>query len=226
MFGKIALSAAAVSAAVLLSGCGNLFGAESSSETSAVTEQTFETRQYIKTTKTMSNAVKADENDEDIEGYTTTSEVTGSLENSYSVPDEPDEDILATYSTTTTLYTIPKDAVIKTTTTAKSTKKTTTKKTETKATETTPFTANKLYKPAEADMLDKKVKFHIVSDTTYLNLRFGPSKKYDVQLQIPDGEYVYGTAVTTDPDNKDQKWVYVSYNGTSGWVIRELLERA
>ncbi len=214
--------------------CGAIGNGGEDSSTPAETVTT--SRQYVQTTKTMSKAVTADANDEDEEGYTTTQEVTGSLENTYTEPDTPDEDILATFSTTTTLYTIPAGAEIKTTASeskatsssdsSTATENTTAKTTTVTTTATTAFNADALYNPADGDKLSGKVKYHVVSDTTYLNLRFGPSKKYSVQLKIPDGEYVYGTAETSNPDNSSEKWVFVSYNGTSGWVMRDLLEKA
>lgn len=205
--------------AVMLSGCGLSTLGEESSQTESETK-TVSSRKYIQTTKTMSKEIAADE--DDIDGYTTTQEVTGSLENSFSMEDEPDEDILATMTTTTTLYTVPEGAQIKTT--AK-TSKTSKKTSETKPVTTTKFKADSLYKPADKDLLGKKVKYKVVSDTTFLNLRFGPSKKYEIQLKIPDGEYVYGTAITSNPDDKDEKWVFVSYNGTGGWVMNGLLSK-
>lgn len=225
MFTSAKAAAAVIISAVSLSSCG-LIMPDEEEEPSETEAATVTSRKFVQTTKTMSRSDDDPEDDAAVI-YTTTSDVTGSLENTYTGDDAPDEDILATLSTTTTLYTIPEGAVIKTTTqktTAKSktTKKTTEKKTETS---TTPFTADKLYMPADKDMLSSKVKFKVVSDTTYLNLRFGPSKKYDVQLRIPDGEYIYGTAKTSNPDDKDEEWVFVSYNGTSGWVMRCLLER-
>ncbi|MGN0623595.1 MAG: SH3 domain-containing protein [Oscillospiraceae bacterium] len=224
MFRSAKAAAAVIISALSLSSCGLIAPAqEESSETEAATVTS---RKFVQTTKTMSRSDDDPEDDAAVV-YTTTSDVTGSLENTYTGDDAPDEDILATLSTTTTLYTIPEGAVIKTTTKktaaeSKTTEKTTQKKTETS---TTPFTADKLYMPADKDMLSSKVKFKVASDTTYLNLRFGPSKKYDVQLRIPDGEYIYGTAKTSNPDDMDEEWVFVSYNGTSGWVMRCLLER-
>lgn len=226
MFKRInAAALAALISALCLCGCGLVSPDEDSSQ-SETEQQTVTSRKFVQTTKTMSRAADADEDDAEVI-YTTTSDVTGSLENTNIGDEEPDEDILATLSTTTTLYTIPEGAVIKTTTKKSSAKterseSTTRKKTETT---TTPFTADKLYMPAEKDMFSAKTKFKVVSDTTYLNLRFGPSKKYDIQLQIPDGEYIYGTAKTANPEDKDEDWVFVSYKGTSGWVMRGLLER-
>lgn len=195
------LSATVLTAAVL-GGCGLDAASEDPAESAAV-PAAVTSREYVKTTKTASRRIEADNDDEDISGYTTTTEITGAtLENSYSVDDEPDPDILATLTTTTTLYTLPEGA--KTTTTA--------------------LAPDKLYKPLTADKFKKKKKYKVVSDTTYLNLRFGPSKKYEVQLKIPDGESIYGTAQSSAPDDKEEKWVYVSYRGTSGWVMRGLLE--
>lgn len=213
---------ATVLTAVFLVGCGLDAPSEDSAESAAVSAAVT-SRGYVKTTKTASRKIEADNDDEDISGYTTTSEITGAtLENSYSVDDEPDPDILATLTTTTTLYTLPDGA--KTTKTEKSTKKTTKKTTSVTKTTTTALDPDKLYKPLASDKYKEKKKYKVVSDTTYLNLRFGPSKKYEVQLKIPDGEFIYGTAQSSNPDDKDEKWVYVTYRGTSGWVMRGLLE--
>ncbi|WP_124098173.1 SH3 domain-containing protein [Ruminococcus sp. Marseille-P6503] len=212
---------AALLALCVLSGCGLVTGNTEQPETESETAVT--SRKYVSTTKTASRNAEADADDEDIGGYTTTSAVTGgTLENPYSEDDEPDPDILATLSTTTTLYTIPEGAEI--ITSEKKTKKTTKKTASQTKTTTTAFTADKLYKPLAEDKFKVKHKYLVVSDTTYLNLRFGPSKEYEIQLKIPDGEYIYGTAQTSNPNNEDEKWVYVTYNGTSGWVMRGLLE--
>ena len=215
------LSATVLTAAVL-GGCGLDAASEDPAESAAV-PAAVTSREYVKTTKTASRRIEADNDDEVISDYTTTTEITGAtLENSYSVDDEPDPDILATLTTTTTLYTLPEGA--KTTKTEKSAKKTTGKTASAAKTTTTALAPDKLYKPLTADKFKKKKKYKVVSDTTYLNLRFGPSKKYEVQLKIPDGESIYGTAQSSAPDDKEEKWVYVSYRGTSGWVMRGLLE--
>lgn len=170
------------------------------------------TDRYIETTRTGRYTIDADGNDEEMTGFTTTHDyVTGSLE--HTLDDEPDPDIIAT--TTTTWFTTKS----KPETSAK--KKTTTKKAITKTTKETAFVNNKLHAPTESEKFKSKNKYKVTSDTTYLNLRFGPSKKYDVQLKIPDGATIYGTAKTiTDNDG----WIYVSYKGTAGWVMEKLLK--
>lgn len=191
-------------------GCG-LFD-KKSDLSSQVSSETSETQRYIATTQTARYTIDADANDEDLQGYSTTTQdtETGTLENP--LPDEPDPKILAT--TTTTLYTTPAS------TTKKTQKSTTTKKTTTTA-ETT-FVKDKLHSPLSSEKFKSKKEYKVVSDTTYLNLRFGPSKSYDVQLKIPDGETIYGTAKTKD--NQGNGWIYVSYKGTAGWVMEELLK--
>ncbi len=65
------------------------------------------------------------------------------------------------------------------------------------------------------------IPFLVKSDTSYLNLRYGPSKKYDVIEKIPDGKTINGYGERTDGDGNI--WVYVKYNNKSGWVMKELL---
>ena len=65
------------------------------------------------------------------------------------------------------------------------------------------------------------IPFLVKSDTSYLNLRYGPSKKYDVIEKIPDGKTINGYGERTDDDGNI--WVYVKYNNKSGWVMKELL---
>ena len=65
------------------------------------------------------------------------------------------------------------------------------------------------------------IPFLVKSDTSYLNLRCGPSKKYDVIEKIPDGKTINGYGERTDGDGNI--WVYVKYNDKSGWVMKELL---
>ena len=162
---------------------------------------------YISTTQTARQTIDAEANDEDLQGYSTTTQdtETGTLENPPS--DEPDPNILATTSATS--YT---------TTTTKM-KNTTTKKSSTTA--ETKLVKDKLHSPLDSEMHSSKKKYKVVSDTTYLNLRYGPSKDYDVQLKIPNGETIYGSAKTTD--GKGNGWIYVSYKNTNGWVMEGLL---
>ena len=200
----VAMSAVMLTA----SGC-SLF--EKSAETTAIsTIEASADERYITTTQTARQTIDANANDEDLQGYATTTQdtETGTLENP--LPDDPDPEILATTSATTR----------GTTTTTK--KKTTSKKTTTTA--ETQLVKDKLHAPLDSEKFESKVKYKIVSDTTYLNLRFGPSKSYDIQLQIPDGKEIYGTAKTKD--DKGNYWIYVSYKGTSGWVMEELLEKS
>ena len=145
----------------------------------------------------------------------------GTLENDYSRPDLYDEDVRATMSSTTTVktyYTLPNGSGV---TATSKTSSTTTKKTTQTTTTTTAFKADALYKMSDSMKYSSNVKYKVTSDTTYLNLRFGPSKSYDVQLKIPDGETIYGRGETTD--SSGNVWVYTDYNGTAGWVMRELL---
>lgn len=188
------------------SGC-NMFEADSSTESS---EPVSKGDRYIETTQTGRYAIDADGADEELNGFTTTREESaGRLENP--VPDEPDPDIIAT--TTTTWFTTTKETTTKKSA-AKSSK-------TTKTTKETSFAADKLHAPTISEKFKSKKKYKVTSDTTYLNLRYGPSKKYEVQLKIPDGTTVYGTAKTkTDKDG----WIYVTYKGTSGWVMEELLK--
>ncbi len=199
------LSAAVV--AIGVSGC-SLFGKDS--DDSSDNEITSSKKgRYITTTQTARYAVDGNNDDEDLSGYKTTRDTeTGSLANP--IPDEPDPDILAT--TTTTLYTIPKS------TAAKDTKKSnkTTKKS------VTALAADKLHYPDDKEKFNAKKKYKVTSDTTYLNLRFGPGKNYKVQVKIPDGESIFGTAKTKGNDGS--YWIYVSYKGTDGWVMEELLK--
>lgn len=65
------------------------------------------------------------------------------------------------------------------------------------------------------------IPFLVKSDTSYLNLRYGPSKKYDVIEKIPDGKTINGYGERTD--GSGNIWVYVKYNDKSGWVMKELL---
>ncbi|MDE6148803.1 MAG: SH3 domain-containing protein [Ruminococcus sp.] len=197
---------AAFALAVVSTGC-SMFEAESSI---AETEPESKADRYIETTQTGRYAIDADGADEELNGFTTTREESASnLENP--VPDEPDPDIIAT--TTTTWFTTTKETTKKSTS-AKSSK-------TTKTTKETALVSNKLHAPTSSEKFKSKKKYKVTSDTTYLNLRFGPSKEYDVQLKIPDGKIIYGTAKTiTSGDG----WIYVTYEGTSGWVMEDLLK--
>lgn len=216
------LKLAAVCAAVLLTAsCGVTDWIAPSTESVTTTETTTEKRQ-IETTKTAIYSGDVDGDDEGYEGYTSSTSLTGgTLENEYSRPDLYDEDIRATATVKTTVktyYTLPDGKGVSDTSASASTTKKTTKET---TTTTTAFKADALYKMSDDMKYGSSKSFKVTSDTTYLNLRFGPSKKYDVQLRIPDGESINGSGETTDSDGNI--WVYVSYNGTAGWVMRELL---
>lgn len=180
---------------------------ESSSETETTTDTTVQ--RVIETTKTATMGGDYDEDDEDYEGYTTTTSVTaGTLENpDVSIDDGYDPDIIATAtkrSTTTTT----------TTTTSAETK-------ATKKTTTTKFKKDALFPLGDDVKYPDSIPFLVKSDTTYLNLRYGPSKKYDVIEKIPDGKTINGYGERTDGDGNI--WVYVKYNDQSGWVMKGLL---
>lgn len=208
-YGKIVISALSAAALLCFSGCG-LFSDDSSSEITSAVDSTED--RHIETTQTGRYAIDAEGADEELSGFTTTKEPPAeTLENP--VPDEPDSDIIATakktwYTTTTT-------------TAAKKTTAEKTKKPTKKTPKETAFKADKLHAPTEAEKFKSKKKYKVTSDTTYLNLRFGPSKKYEVQLKIPDGKTIYGTAKTkTDGEG----WIYVTFKGTSGWVMEALMK--
>lgn len=173
----------------------------------SVTQTASASERVIETTKTATFNGKYDEDDEDYEGYTTTTSVTaGTLENDdVSIDDGYDWDIIAT-------------ATKRTTTTSETTSAETT---TTKKTTTTKFKKDALYPLTEELKYPDSLPFKVTSDTTYLNLRFGPSKKYDIQLQIPDGKNVTGYGEKSDSDGNI--WVYVTYEKTDGWVMKELL---
>lgn len=198
---------------ICTSGCGLFKDADDENSQISESESSQAERYAISTTKTARYTIDNNAEDEDLQGYTTTKPdtETGTLENP--IPDEPDPDILAT--TTTTLYTVPQ-------TETETTQKSKTSRKQVSTSETS-FVKNKLHAPLETEMFKSKVKYKITSDTTYLNLRFGPSKKYEVRLKIPDGKYIYGTARTKDSEGN--YWIYTSYEGTSGWVMEILLKK-
>ena len=90
-------------------------------------------------------------------------------------------------------------------------------------TTTTAFKKDALYQLSDTNSYDGTRSYKVTSDTTYLNLRFGPSRNYDVQLKIPDGDTVTGYGQTTE-DSTGEKWVYIDYKGTNGWVMKKLLK--
>lgn len=213
---------AALACAAAVSSCGITEWIGPSTTTTQSATETTSDRRMAETTKTAVYTGDVDNDDEGIEGYTSTTSMTGgTLENDYSRPDLYDEDVRATMSSTTTVktyYTLPNGSGV--TATSKTSSTTTKKTTQTTAT-TTAFKADALYKMSDSMKYSSNVKYKVTSDTTYLNLRFGPSKSYDVQLKIPDGETIYGRGETTD--SSGNVWVYTDYNGTAGWVMRELL---
>ena len=111
-------------------------------------------------------------------------------------------------------FTTTKETVSKKSKTSKTSK-------TTKTAKETDFAADKLHAPVNSEKFKSKKTYKVTSDTTYLNLRFGPSKKYNVQLKIPDGTRIYGTAKTK---TNGEGWIYVTYKGTSGWVMESLLK--
>ena len=91
----------------------------------------------------------------------------------------------------------------------------------TKKTTTTKFKKDALFPLGDDVKYPDSIPFLVKSDTSYLNLRYGPSKKYDVIEKIPDGKTINGYGERTDGDG--DIWVYVKYNDKSGWVMKELL---
>lgn len=207
MLKKCAVVLTASTIISLMAGC-SLSGGDSA--VSSENDSTQNNARYISTTKTARYAIDNNAEDEDLSGYKTTAKdtETGSLENPLS--DDPDPDILATM--TTTWYTTPSSTKAKE-------KKKTSKKAVTSATS---FVADKLHYPEDSEKFKAKKAYKVTSDTTYLNLRFGPSKDYKVQLKIPDGKIIYGMAKTKDKSGN--YWIFVSYNGKNGWVMEELLK--
>lgn len=232
-------------AAASLAGCGHVGEGKGSDTEPIFTSTSALEKRSAHTTKTAAFAVgDVDADDEDANGgYTTTTTVIGSLENDqlFDSDDEVDEDIRATQRTEAkTYYSVPEHngttgaimtvSAEKTTTTAngtisiedptsRPTTKVTTKTTTTAA--TTKIVPNKLFRMESAMEYDSKRKYTVTSDTTYLNLRYGPSKEYDIRTTIPDGSAITGYGETVGPDGN--VWVATLYNGTSGWVMRELL---
>ena len=224
--------------ALSLAGCGQV-GEGNSSETEPLFTSTAElTKRTVRTTKTaMYINGEVDADDEDAEGgYSTTTTITGSLENEavFTGDDEPDADILATQTTEAkTYYSVPEHngttaaamtvSEEATTTTKNATVRFTDKETtkEEPKTTTTAIVPTSLFKMEDSMQYSSDKAYTVTSDTTFLNLRYGPSKEYDIRLKIPDGESVTGYGETVGPDGN--VWVYTAYNGTVGWVMRELL---
>ncbi|MBS7205334.1 MAG: SH3 domain-containing protein [Ruminococcus bicirculans] len=204
MRSKLLAAVLACSAVFGLASCGAMLP-ESSSETETTTGTA--AQRVIETTKTATMGDDYDEDDEDYEGYTTTTSVTaGTLENpDVSIDEGYDPDIIATATKRTT-----------TTTTTTSAETEATKKTT-----TTKFKKDALFPLGDDVKYPDSIPFLVKSDTSYLNLRYGPSKKYDVIEKIPDGKTINGYGERTDGDG--DIWVYVKYNDKSGWVMKELL---
>mgnify|MGYP003156267474 CR=1 FL=1 len=177
--------------------CSAVFGLASCGamlpESSSETETTTGTaaQRVIETTKTATMGDDYDEDDEDYEGYTTTTSVTAGT------LENPDVSIDEGYDP---------DII------ATATKRTTT---------TTKFKKDTLFPLGDDVKYPDSIPFLVKSDTSYLNLRYGPSKKYDVIEKIPDGKTINGYGERTDGDGNI--WVYVKYNNKSGWVMKELL---
>lgn len=205
----LVLAAAGALLAAVLTGCSMFNNRDEQMTTTSMTVTT--TRRTVVTTKTAVRELTPDTDDEDFDGYTTTTTVTGHLDTDVSFDDGYDMDIRATMTgkaesepeTTTTAAKAPE------------TKKTTTT--------TTAFKKDALYQLSDTNSYDGSRSYKVTSDTTYLNLRFGPSRNYDVQLKIPDGDTVTGYGQTTE-DSTGEKWVYIDYKGTNGWVMKKLLK--
>ena len=205
----LVLAAAGVLLAAVLTGCSMFNDRDTQITTASMTASA--TRRTVVTTKTAVRELTPDTDDEDFNGYTTTTTVTGHLDTDVSFDDGYDMDIRAT-------MTAKAESEPETTTTT--TKVSETKKT---TTTTTAFKKDALYQLSDTNSYDGSKTYKVTSDTTYLNLRFGPSRNYDVQLKIPDGETVKGYGQTTE-DSTGDKWVYIDYNGTNGWVMKKLLK--
>ena len=218
-------------AALMLTGCGAVDDKE---EAPVFTTTTTVSSKPVHTTKIATAMGEVDADDEGIEGYSqTTTSITGSLATTTEMT--ADAAIRATQRTAAeTYYTIPEHngttaaAVTvspeKTTTTANGTVRLGEESETTRATEETTTTAvrtDALYPLDDSMRYGSQTDFTVVSDTTFLNLRFGPSKGYDIRLTIPDGSKITGLGETSD--DLGNVWVYTSYNGTYGWVMRELL---
>lgn len=222
-------------AALMLAGCGAV---EEKSEEPVFTTTTTVSKKPVRTTRIDTAMGEVDADDEGIEGYSqTTTSVTGSLAAPETTTTEATADaaIRATQRTEAkTYYTIPEHngttaaavtvSAEKTTTTANGTVRLG-EEADTAAPQTTTaaMRPDSLYPLEDSMKYSSQTDFTVVSDTTYLNLRFGPSKGYDIRLTIPDGSKITGTGETTD--DLGNVWVYTSYNGTSGWVMKELLAR-
>lgn len=244
----ISLAAALICAASMTS-CGFVDMLESEETTTSAiftTTTTKKPRETSHTTKTgIYDGGEVDVDDEDFDGYETTTEVVNQgLENDPRKNDDIDYAMRATQKTEAkTFYTLPEHngttaspvTVSEQTTTTEATWKidlgaatATTTKEETKKNEssaakttTTTFDPNKLRALTDDLKYGSDVKFTVTSDTTYLNLRYGPSRSYSIITTIPDGTEIVCKGETYDSDG--DYWVYTSYNGTDGWVLKGLL---
>ncbi|MBQ8966176.1 SH3 domain-containing protein [Ruminococcus sp.] len=231
-------------AAVMLAGCGQVGDGDPYDTEPVFTSGTTYTKRTVHTTKTaMYTGGEIDDADM-VEYNTTTTTITGSLENDriFNPDDEVDEAMRATQRTEAkTYYTIPEHngtTAAAVTVSAEATSTTAggpivlgeeselapaaeaSSAGKTSAV-TTAFTADSLFRLEDSMKYSSDKGYTVTSDTTFLNLRFGPSKQYDIRLKIPDGASVTGLGETTGTDGN--VWVYTSYNGTYGWVMRELL---
>ncbi|MBR1423811.1 MAG: SH3 domain-containing protein [Ruminococcus sp.] len=197
--------------AVFLAGC-SMFNESSAAETTTAQTVTAERRTVI-TTKVAELEIKPDNDDEGAEGYTTTTTVTGHLDTDFSMDDGYDMKIRATMTSKTEETLPPPDSSEEVSEASTETKKSTT---------TTAFKNDALFDMPDEAAYSSSKKYKVTSDTTYLNLRFGPSRMYDVQLQIPDGVEVTGYGKMMESATGEE-WVYIDYNGTKGWVMRKLL---
>lgn len=219
-------------AALMLTGCGAV---DKKEDAPVFTTTTTVSKAPVKTTRIDTVMGEIDEADEGEEGYSqTTTSITASLAAS-TTEETADAAIRATQRTAAeTYYTIPEHngttaaAVTvspeKTTTTANGTVRLGEESETTRATTDTTTAAvrtDTLYPLDDSMRYGSQTDFTVVSDTTFLNLRFGPSKGFDIRLTIPDGAKITGLGETTD--DLGNVWVYTSYNGTYGWVMRELL---
>ena len=238
---KITITMAAAAITLMLSSCGVVEWIAPDNSKAETTTTMVSTRRPVDTTKTAAPVNRVDNDDEGLEGYTTTTTAAaGTLEHDYSDPGI-DQDMRSTQRTEAkTYYSIPEHngttaaaMTVKGETTTTTTSSTTTMRkttTSTSATTTSATTTKQTTTEADFDSLYKlegskkysgDKSYTVTSDTTYLNLRFGPSKQYEVQLKIPDGVKITGYGETTGTDGN--VWVYVNYGGTYGWVMKELL---
>lgn len=238
---RIIAAVGALICALGMTSCGVVELLDEEKETTATlftTTTAAKSRESVHTTKTgVFDFGEIDDDDEDYSGYTTTTTLgTETLENDFSDPNEEiDYEMRATQKTEAkTFYTIPEHNgttappvtvegeqttdVSQDTESVGETVTVLNKKTETTTTALKPDT---LFSLQSEDRYSADKSYKVTSDTTYLNLRYGPSKKYNIILQIPDGSQIYGKGEVTGPDGN--RWVYTSYNGGEGWVMRELL---